>query len=212
MRVILPTQIERYLYLIRRISSTSVPRPQRFDSDQLLDAALALAHESGPADVSMAGAARRAGAPSGSLYHRFPGRAALLGELWLRTILRFHEGYIGKLAIPEPHQAAAAAARYVVEWSSTRPAEASILLHPRAAYEPAGWPPELVRRADEADRRLRAAIADLISRLGIEPDRVIAALVDLPYAVVRRYIEQGRRLGPDAAGLVEQCATKLLED
>ena len=152
------------------------------------------------------------GAPSGSLYHRFPDRATLLGELWLRTILRFHEGYIGKLAIPEPRQAAAAAARYVVEWSSTRPAEASILLHPRAAYEPAGWPPELVRRADEADRRLRAAIAGLISRLGIEPDRAIAALVDLPYAVVRRHIEQGRRLGPDAAGLVERCATKLLED
>ena len=198
--------------MFRRILSTSVPRPQRFDPDQLLDAALALAHESGPAGVSMAGVARRAGAPSGSLYHRFPDRATLLGELWLRTILRFQEGYVGKLTIPEPHQAAAAAARYVVEWSSTRPAEASILLHPRAAYEAVGWPPELVRRADEADRRLRAAIAGLISRLGIEPDRAIAALVDLPYAVVRRHIEQGRRLGPDAAGLVEQCATKLLED
>lgn len=189
-----------------------VPRPQRFHPDELLDAALALAYESGPAGVSMAGAARRAGAPSGSLYHRFPDRAALLGELWLRTILRFHDGYIGTLTIPDPYQAAAAAARYVVEWSSSRPSEASVLLHPRAAYEPAGWPPELARRADEADGRLHAAIAGLISRLGIEPDRAIAALVDLPYAVVRRHIEEGLRLGPDAAALVERCAIKLIED
>lgn len=160
----------------------------------------------------MAGTARRAGAPSGSLYHRFPDRATLLGELWLRTIVRFHDGYIGKLVIPEPHQAAAAAARYVVEWSSSRPSEASILLHPRAEYEPGGWPPGLAGRADEADDRLRVAIADLISRLGIEPDRAIAALVDLPYAVVRRHIGEGLRLGPDSAALVERCALKLIED
>jgi AcrR family transcriptional regulator len=189
-----------------------VPRPPRFDPDQLLDAALALAHESGPAGVSMAGVARRTGAPSGSLYHRFPDRAALLGELWLRTVLRFHEGYLGQLAIPEPRRAAAAAARHVVEWSSSRPAEASVLLHPRAAYEPAGWPPELARHADEADGQLRAAIAALISRLGVEQDRAIAALVDLPYAVVRRHLTEGRRLGPDAADLVERCALRLIAD
>ena len=160
----------------------------------------------------MAGVARRANAPSGSLYHRFPDRATLLGELWLRTILRFQEGYVEKLAIAEPRRAAAAAARHIVEWSISRRSEATILLHPRAAYEPAGWPRELTLRADDADRRLRAALASLISRLGIDANRAIAALVDLPYAVVRRHIEARQRLGSDAVELVEWCAIKLTED
>ena len=69
-----------------------MPRPASFTLDELLDAAAALLAADGPAAVTMSAVARAAGAPSGSMYHRFPTRAALCGELWIRTEERFHAG------------------------------------------------------------------------------------------------------------------------
>ena len=77
-------------------------------------------------------------------------------------------------------------------------------------YDPAGWPPDLTQRANEADTRLHAALTALISRLAIEPDRALAALIDLPYALVRRHLEAGRSLLPALADLAEQRALKLI--
>ncbi|MEJ7734392.1 MAG: TetR family transcriptional regulator [Polyangiaceae bacterium] len=47
-------------------------RPAKFDREELLDAALALVAEGGPAALTLAALARAAGAPTGSIYHRFP--------------------------------------------------------------------------------------------------------------------------------------------
>ncbi|MCG7527704.1 TetR/AcrR family transcriptional regulator, partial [Streptomyces sp. OfavH-34-F] len=68
-------------------------RPPRFSTEQLLDAAVPLAAASGPAGVTMSAVAQATGAPSGSVYHRFPGRDALLAEVWLRTVERFQDGW-----------------------------------------------------------------------------------------------------------------------
>ena len=57
-----------------------MPRPARFTRDELLDAAAALLAADGPSAVAMSVVARAVGAPSGSMYHRFPTRAALCGE------------------------------------------------------------------------------------------------------------------------------------
>ena len=72
-------------------------RPRIHDSDQLLDAAADIAASEGPAALSMAGVAKATGAPSGSVYHLFPTRATLLGELWLRSIRAFQSGYLEEL-------------------------------------------------------------------------------------------------------------------
>lgn len=97
-------------------------RPPRFDTDQLLDAAVALAAAGGPAAVTMSAVAQAVGAPSGSVYHRFAGRPALLAEVWLRTVERFQRGYLAVLdGEPDPHRAARAGSRYVVAWSRENP-------------------------------------------------------------------------------------------
>ncbi|MFF8264165.1 helix-turn-helix domain-containing protein [Streptomyces virginiae] len=67
-------------------------RPPRFDTGQLLDAAVRLAAVGGPASVTMSAVAQAVGAPSGTVYHRFTGRTALLAEVWLCTVERFQEG------------------------------------------------------------------------------------------------------------------------
>lgn len=159
----------------------------------------------------MGGIARRANASSGSLYHRFPSRAVLLGELWLRTLNRFQEGYLTQLAIEDRALAAHSAARHVIEWSRSHPAQAKLLLHPRREYEPAKWPSDLAERATHASAALRSGLRTLAERLDLDIERVTIAVTDLPYAVVRRHIIAGRPIPAAAAELVDNCVTALLQ-
>ncbi|MFF9199867.1 TetR/AcrR family transcriptional regulator [Streptomyces sp. NPDC014779] len=190
-------------------------RPPRFDTAQLLDAAVRLAASGGPQAVTMSAVAQAVGAPSGSVYHRFAGRTALLAELWLRTVERFQEGYFAVLTgEPDPHRAARAASRHVVAWCRENPAEAVLLLYGAADFGRADWSEEHRRRADAGNGRIFEALATLAQALGArneqDRDRVALALIDLPLTVVRRHLRAGSTLPPHAEDLTEQCTTALL--
>ncbi|MEV5970305.1 TetR/AcrR family transcriptional regulator [Streptomyces sp. NPDC051921] len=190
-------------------------RPPRFDTDQLLDAAVRLAASGGPAGVTMSAVAQAVGAPSGSMYHRFPGRTALLAEVWLRTVERFQEGYLAVLTgEADPHRAARAASRYVVAWCRENPDEATLLLYGAADFDRAHWSEEHSRRSDTGNNQVLAALLRLGEALGARDeqarDRVALALVDLPLTVVRRHLRAGTALPPHAEDLTEQCTTALL--
>ncbi|MGW1638083.1 TetR/AcrR family transcriptional regulator [Streptomyces lavendulae] len=190
-------------------------RPPRFDTDQILDAAVRLAASSGPAGVTMSAVAQAVGAPSGSVYHRFPGRTALLAEVWLRTVERFQEGYSAALgSAPDPGTAARAAARHVVSWSRAHPQEASLLLYGAAEFGRADWPEEHRERADLGNQRVFGSLGTLAEALGADGpqdhERVVLALVDLPLSVVRRHLRAGQPLPAHAEDLTEGCAATLL--
>ncbi|MFJ7158847.1 TetR/AcrR family transcriptional regulator [Streptomyces sp. NPDC101118] len=192
-------------------------RPPRFDSDLLLDAAVRLTAGGGPGAVTMAAVAKAVGAPSGSVYHRFAGRPALLAEVWLRTVERFQEGYFAVLdGADDPRRAASGAARYVVEWSREHPEEATLLLYGPADFGRADWSEEHRRRADAGNARVFATLASLADALGIPAgdrqgrDRVTLALIDLPLSVVRRHLRAGTPLPPHAEDLTEAGTTALL--
>ncbi|MFJ7067755.1 TetR/AcrR family transcriptional regulator [Streptomyces sp. NPDC101115] len=190
-------------------------RPPRFDTDQLLDAAVRLAASGGPAAVTMSAVAQAVGAPSGSVYHRFAGRTALLAEVWLRTVERFQEGYFAVLTgEPDPRRAARAASRHVVAWCRENPDEAALLLYGAADFGRADWSEEHARRADSGNDRVFAALAGLAEALGAQDeqarDRIALALVDLPLTVVRRHLRAGTPLPPHAEDLTEQCTAALL--
>ncbi|MGE7389277.1 TetR/AcrR family transcriptional regulator [Streptomyces sp. NPDC004126] len=192
-----------------------MPRPPRFDAGALLDAAVLLAAAGGPAAVTMSAVAQTVGAPSGSVYHRFPGRPALLAEVWLRTVEGFQEGYLAALdADPDPRRAARAGARHVVAWSRARPAEAALLLHGAEEFGCSGWSEEHRGRADRGNARVFARLAELGAALGAAGpeglDRIVLALVDLPLAVVRRPLRAGLPLPPHAEDLAEESAATLL--
>jgi AcrR family transcriptional regulator len=193
-----------------------MPRPARHDRDSLLDGAVALAASRGPAAVTMAEVGRVAGAPSGSVYHRFPSRAALLADLRLRTVERFQEGFLAALREDDPVSAAAAAAGHVVEWARTHPAEASVLLYSAADFAADGWPGEALEREAELRGELERALGRLARRLGLRGrdghERLLVATVDLPYAVVRRHLRAATPI-PDSAGrLVSDTARVLLSE
>jgi AcrR family transcriptional regulator len=184
-----------------------MPRPALFTLDELLDAAAALLAAEGPAAVTMSAVARAAGAPSGSMYHRFPTRAALCGELWLRTEERFHAGFSAALSSSaDPQTRCVAAARFTVQWCRAHPVEAQVLLTGADALGAAEWPDDLARRRNRLQRALRRAL----TAVPADPDLVNAALIDIPYAVVRRHLIAGRPVPAGADAIVEQCALALI--
>lgn len=190
-------------------------RPPRFDTARLLDAAVCLAAAHGPAGVTMSAVAKTVGAPSGSVYHRFPGRNALLAEVWLRTVERFQDGYLGALdSAANPVRAGCAAARHVVGWSRAHPQEAALLLHGADEFGRADWSAEHIHRAQRGNERVRAAVTSLATGLGAEgpraTERIALALVDLPLSLVRRHLRAGTPLPAHAEDLAEECTAALL--
>jgi AcrR family transcriptional regulator len=184
-----------------------MPRPARFTLDELLDAAAALLAADGPSAVTMSAVARAAGAPSGSMYHRFPTRAALCGELWIRTEERFHAGFTAALSIStDPQERCIAAARYTVQWCRDNPVEAQVLLTGADALDAADWPDELTGRR----KRLHRALRRMLVGLAADQDRINAAVIDIPYAVVRRHLIAGQAIPASADAIVEDCVRALI--
>ena len=140
-------------------------RPARFDSGVLVAAATALAARAGPGAVTMAAVAREAGAPSGSVYHRFPGRPALLAAVRLDALADFQEGVHEALAAEDPLEAAVGAARHVLSWSRGSPDRARVLLYSDADFEAPRWPAaERVRRASTPLRIHTSSCARSLSK------------------------------------------------
>ncbi|NIH79049.1 TetR/AcrR family transcriptional regulator [Amycolatopsis viridis] len=184
-------------------------RPPRHTADELLDAAVRLFATGGPEAVTMSAVAREAGAPSGSVYHRFPGRPALQAALWLRTVQRFHRDYLAVLCGERPLDAAVAAVR----WCRERPGEAQVLYAGKRLLGASSWSAE--DRAEDArydaalDEALRIVVRRLRAETGSSADELLLVLVDLPYAVVRRYLAQGRPPPESAVDLVARVARTM---
>ncbi|MEV6103265.1 TetR/AcrR family transcriptional regulator [Streptomyces sp. NPDC051940] len=192
-----------------------MPRPSRYTTGQLLDAALALADTGGPTAVTMTAVAKEAGVPSGSLYHRFPGRADLLAALWLRTLERFHAGYLDVLAGDgTPERIALDASRHLVGWCREHPSEARVLRHGADAFGQDEWPAAAREQLKAANERVMGAIHALAARLGATGAkgraRVVAAIVEVPYGLVQTHLRERETVPAAKADMAEECARALL--
>ena len=186
-----------------------MPRPQRYDTDVLLDAAARILAAEGPAAVTMSAVARAAGAPSGSMYHRFATRAVLCAQLWLRTQERFHRGLLAALSrSSDPQDSCVAAARFTVHWCRADPVQAQVLLVGANELSRSDWPADAAQRHDEMRRELEHALHRMY-RPG-DGERVLAAVVDVPYGVVRRHLRSGTRIPAEAEEIAEECARALV--
>lgn len=184
-----------------------MPRPARYTVDVLLDAAAELLAADGPAAVTMSAVARITGAPSGSVYHRFPTRAALCGELWVRTEERFQEGFVEALSsADDPQQRCVAGALRIVQWCREHPVEAQVLLAGPDALRMGDWPEPLTGRRKRVQRKLRKVLAEVPD----DPGRVNAALIDVPYAIVRRHLRARQAIPAAADSIVADCVRALI--
>ncbi|HET6287405.1 MAG TPA: TetR/AcrR family transcriptional regulator [Amycolatopsis sp.] len=189
-------------------------RPPRHTADDFLDAAVRVFAAEGISGVTMSAVAREVGAPSGSIYHRFPGRPALLAAVWLRTVTRFQHGYLEALEQEPVIEAAIEAAAQVVRWCRVHPAEGKLLYGGDSALGVDDWSAEDRARVEVTDRRLETAIAKVVRRLrpltGRSTDELMLALVDLPYAAVRRHLDRGEAPPPRIVDLVAKTTRTLL--
>ncbi|MFD3688502.1 TetR/AcrR family transcriptional regulator [Nocardiopsis sp. NPDC058631] len=192
-------------------------RPARFCTDDLVETATALAAGGGPAAVTMAAVARGAGAPSGSLYHRFPGRPALLAAVWLRALESFQAGCRESLSAGPALGAAVDTARHVVSWSRAHPERARVLLHRPSDFEAPHWPEADRARWESANAgvgELLARVADGLREPGEDEarsrERVLLAVVDLPLALVRRHLPGGAGIPEGIEELAADSARRLL--
>ena len=169
--------------------------PRKHETDAILDAARGLVLGGGPRVASVAAIAKASGAPVGTLYHRFGNRDGILAATWLRALDRFQALAMSASADADL-EAAVAMAMSALDFAREYPADARLLLMMR--------PEDLVDAEGGGD--LAEAIATrnlpLIERLrtlarelyGADDarslDAVQRAVVELPYAVVRRHVDR----------------------
>ena len=164
----------------------------KFTQDGILDATAEEVLVKG-SSVTIGDVSRRLGAPSGSIYHRFPSREDLLVRLWLRSVGRFHEAYLAAGRHKDPEQALVDMALCVASFTAQHQADAvGMTLYKQS---------RLVEIAPEARRGQVRTINDAVQRRLVELTRrrypratqrrlalVRVAAVESPYGLVRPYV------------------------
>ena len=166
-------------------------KPQ-FESADFLAAARTLASVRGPAAVTVDAVIARLGAPKGSFYYRFASRDALLGELWLGTVLAYQEGFAAAIEAGD----GLAAALHTPGWARAHLDEARLLLlYSRHDFVQGDWPAALRRGVRDQAARFEACLArfarDAFGRAGpAQLRRATFVLAEVPVAAIKQHLER----------------------
>jgi len=179
-----------------RYDRRQMGRPAKFSVEQILNSTVQLVADGGPARATIASIAESMGAPTGSIYHRFVSRDLLLARLWVRTAERAQAGFVEALAHEDLRVAARNAALHIPRWSRANFNEAKILLLYRRGDLAEDWPEELGEDLAELQDSVLRAVRGYTKRLfgGVTKSTLQTtnfALLDIPYAAVRRHLIAG---------------------
>jgi len=175
-------------------------RGAKFESGEFVEAALVLLAEGGPSAATMAAIARRAGAPTGSIYHRFPSRSAVVAAAWLQALTAFADAIEAALTAPD--------APMLVAWSRAHPRLARVLFlnEPASLFDAA--PPEALSDAIRAqEARLEQAFQNRVPdgpRRAEAFARLRFAVIDGPVALIRPYLQSGEPIPAFLDGLAAE--------
>ncbi len=167
-------------------------RPAKFDADQILDAARDAVVEHWRS-TTIAHVADRVGAPVGSIYHRFASRDVLFGQLWARSIRRFHQGLLVAADIEDPHASLAAMARHVPLFCRSNPGDAKAMtlyrLPDLLQKVPTDLQPELRAINDDVNTALQHVTERRYGQLTDHHYRLsLIATRQCPYGLIRPMI------------------------
>lgn len=192
-------------------------RPARFEDSDLQEAALAVIAERGPKHATIAAISKRLGAPTGSVYHRYASRDLLLASLWLDLVGRFQRGFVDALARPDVDEAIETAARYTPGFARAHPDAARVLLSFRRDDLLDGAMPSTLRKRAKA---LESSLLDALRTFAriwsgdastSSVRRTAFALVDIPYAAVRRALDRGESPAEELDAWIVRAAFAALE-
>jgi AcrR family transcriptional regulator len=164
----------------------------QFDRTGFLSAARDLTAERGPSAVTVDSVTDRLNAPKGSFYYRFASRDALLGELWLKTVLAYQEGFVAAIEAGD----GLGAALHTPAWARRNLDDARLLLlYSRHDFVHGDWPEALKQGvADQAQRLedcLRRFAQAAFGRAGpAELRRAQFVLADVPLAAVKSHLQR----------------------
>lgn len=163
-----------------------------FDTGSFLTAARSLACERGPAAVTVDSVIARLKAPKGSFYYRFASRDALLGELWLATVLSYQQGFVAAIDAGD----GLAAALHTPAWARLHLDDARLLLlFSRHDFVQGSWPLALKRGVADQARRFEACLKSFarqaFGRAGsAQLRRAVFVLAEVPIAAVKGHLER----------------------
>jgi AcrR family transcriptional regulator len=186
----------------------------QFDSAGFLDAARALIAERGLEAVTVDLVAERLGAPKGSFYYRFASRDALLGELWLKTVLAYQQGFVAAIEAGD----GLSAALHTPAWARRHLDDARLLmLYSRHDFVQGDWPAELRRGvADQAERFeacLRVFARNAFGRAGpAQMRRATFVLAEVPLAAVKPHLKRRERPPPLVDELIAKTYRAIVGD
>jgi AcrR family transcriptional regulator len=158
----------------------------------ILDATRALVLAEGPRAASVGAIAKASGAPAGTLYHRFGNRNGILTAAWLRALERFQARALAATA-DTVLESAVTTAVAAIDFMREVPDDARLLVAVRPSDLLDGEPDDdfdqtIVAQNAPLIKRVRTFARELYSSSDARcVDAVARAVVDLPYAVVRRH-------------------------
>jgi AcrR family transcriptional regulator len=183
----------------------------KYSQEDFFAAALAVIAERGVSGVTVASVSERLGSPTGSFYHRFVSRDALLGSLWLRAVGEFQAGIGAAYDAGDGLRAAL----HTPGWVRRHPDEARLLL--RKDFQHGDWPQDLRDSVAAMSQRMEGGSrrwARLIfGREGRNEIRLAQFLIsELPVAVVRQHLLRGEPPPPLADRLIRTTWRAVLAD
>ena len=194
-----------------------MPRPTLHSTDAILDSARELLLEHGAGSATIEAIAGASGAPTGSIYHRFGSRDAMLARLWIRAVRRSQDDFLAACGAENPHAAALGAARSIIEFCRSHPADARLLVSfRREDLMQATGDDELKAELEDLNRPVQKAVMLLARRLFGSAnrrnlDRTVLATFDLPYGAARRYLIMGTPLPRHLEADVEAAVKAVID-
>lgn len=171
-------------------------RLAKYTEDSFIDSAIQIAAQCGTGAVSMASIASKAGAPIGSLYHRFDSRNAVLARAWLKVRADFRGAVICHWDRGDTWPAVEA----LLQWCRSKPVYARFMLQTDEAPDFGELAPALRAEIEADQAELDAAFTrcmrSLPARVG-NPDHVLRfILIGAPVAIVKPFLSQELPIPP----------------
>ncbi|MDL2358136.1 MAG: TetR/AcrR family transcriptional regulator [Pseudomonadota bacterium] len=166
-------------------------RLAKFTETHFIDSAIDVAAQCGLNAVSMSAIALKAGAPIGSVYHRFDSRGTILARAWLRVKADFRQDVASRWQGDDSWSAVAA----LLDWCRRKPVYARfLLLGDDAVIFDAGLAPDMLAALDTEQAELDACFERCALTLQRTADADAVApmlrflLIDGPVAIVKPYL------------------------
>ena len=163
-------------------------RPQAFSEEQMVESAAALVSERGPQAFTMEALGDAIGAPTGSIYYRFSSRDVLLAAVWLGEVERFQARWNAEAV---RCRSVGELARVTVAYARRHRARARVLmLHRSDEFLGRDIPPPIRARAERLNAKVPSVLRALSTRWSGSARSKQVAVIDIPLAAVRPYLER----------------------